>query len=143
MRTALPVNRSGTDAVVVGAGVIGLTTGVCLAEAGLTTHIVTAAPTERTTSYAAGAICGPVFDETDDPVGAWSQVGFDEFTALAANPRTGVRLRESVFVSPAGMTVPRRSCGQPRYELSAQTRCPPDMDPASSPPFRASTCRGT
>ena len=75
-----------------------------LAEAGLTTRIVTAAPTERTTSYAAGAICGPVFDETDDPVGAWSQVGFDEFTALAANPRTGVRLRESIFVSPAGMT---------------------------------------
>ena len=106
MRTALPVNRSGTDAVVVGAGVIGLTTGVCLAEAGLTTRIVTAAPTEHTTSYAAGAICGPVFDETDDPVGAWSQVGFDEFTALAADPRTGVRLRESVFVSPIGMTGP-------------------------------------
>ena len=94
----------GTDAVVVGAGVIGLTTGVCLAEAGLRTRVVTADPRERTTSYAAGAICGPVFLPPDDPVGGWEHAGFDEFTALATDPRTGVGLRAGVFVAPIVMT---------------------------------------
>ena len=97
-------NPAGIDAIVVGAGVIGLTTGVCLAEAGLRTRIVAAEQRERTTSYAAGAICGPVFLPPDDPVGAWEHAGFDEFTALAADSRTGVRLRDGVFVAPIEMT---------------------------------------
>ncbi|MDX6421029.1 MAG: hypothetical protein QOG28_5649, partial [Trebonia sp.] len=48
------------DAVVVGAGVVGLTTAISLAEAGLATRIVTAAAPAATTSAAAGAIWGPV-----------------------------------------------------------------------------------
>ena len=51
---------SSTDAVVVGAGVAGLTTAISLREAGLSTRVVTAAPPSRTTSIAAGAIWGPV-----------------------------------------------------------------------------------
>jgi D-amino-acid oxidase len=92
------------EAVVVGTGVIGLTTGVCLAEAGTSTRIVTAEPWERTTSYAAGAICGPVLDLPGSSMGAWERAGFDEFTALAADSRAGVRLRNGKFVAPAGMT---------------------------------------
>jgi D-amino-acid oxidase len=91
------------EAVVVGTGVIGLTTGVCLAEAGTSTRIVTAEPWQRTTSYAAGAICGPVVDLPGSSMGAWERAGFDEFTALAADSRTGVRLRNGIFVAPAGM----------------------------------------
>jgi D-amino-acid oxidase len=98
------VDSNRSDAVVVGAGVIGLTTGICLAETGTLTRIVTAEPPERTTSYAAGAICGPVFDLPTGSVGGWERTGFDEFTALASDPGTGVRLRDGVFVAPSGMT---------------------------------------
>jgi D-amino-acid oxidase len=91
------------EAVVIGAGVIGLTTGICLAEAGLRTRIVTAEPPERSTSYAAGAICGPVFDLPAGSIGGWERTGFDEFTALAGDDDTGVRVRDGLFVAPAGM----------------------------------------
>ena len=101
--TKVAKKPSGNDAVVVGAGVIGLTTGVCLAEAGLSTRIVTADPRQRTTSYAAGAICGPVFDLPGSSVGTWERVGFDEFTALAGESRTGVRLSDGLFVAPTDM----------------------------------------
>jgi D-amino-acid oxidase len=115
--------------VVVGAGVIGLTTGVCLAEAGLSTRIVTAEPLERTTSYAAGAICGPVFDLPGSSVGAWERVGFDEFTALAADARTGVRLCDGTFVAPTEMT------GAPPIVRPAEVRT---LDSSDVPPGYAS-----
>lgn len=98
------MSHSGTGAVVVGAGVIGLTTGVCLAEAGVPTRIVTADRQRQTTSYAAGAICGPVFDLATGSVAAWELTGFDEFSSLAADPATGVHVRDGVFVAPGGMT---------------------------------------
>jgi D-amino-acid oxidase len=98
------MSPAGTDTVVIGAGVIGLTTGVCLAEAGMRTRVVAAEQRKRTTSYAAGAICGPVLFSPDDAVGAWERAGYDEFTALAADSRTGVRLSDGVFVAPEVMT---------------------------------------
>src|SRR5579859_3086968 len=42
------------DVLVIGAGVCGLTTGISLAEAGLSVRIRAAAPPEQTTSVAAG-----------------------------------------------------------------------------------------
>ena len=48
------------DVLVIGAGVSGLTTGICLAEAGLSVTIRTAAPPGQTTSVAAGALWGLV-----------------------------------------------------------------------------------
>jgi D-amino-acid oxidase len=47
---------SGRDVAVVGAGVIGLTTAVQLAEAGWNVHVLTKDLPMRTTSAAAGAI---------------------------------------------------------------------------------------
>ena len=91
------------DVVVIGAGVIGLTTGVCLAETGMRTRIVTAELPEHSTSYAAGAICGPVFAVADDTAAGWERAGFDEFSALAAEHRSGVRVRDGIFVAPVGM----------------------------------------
>ena len=102
MSGALPTS-AGPDVVVIGAGVIGLTTGVCLAEAGMRTRIVTAELPEHSTSYAAGAICGPVFAIADDAAAGWERTGFDEFSALAADHRSGVRVRDGIFVAPVGM----------------------------------------
>ncbi|MBV9095743.1 MAG: FAD-dependent oxidoreductase [Streptosporangiaceae bacterium] len=80
------------DALVIGAGVCGLTTGICLAEAGLSVTIRTASPPERTTSAAAGAIWGLVRAGPPDRVMSWGKVGLEVMSALAAEPGTGVRM---------------------------------------------------
>lgn len=79
------------DAVVVGAGVAGLTTAISLAEAGLSTRIVTAGLGSETTSVAAGAIWGPVRCGPPDRTYAWSAVGLEVLTSLVDEPSAGVR----------------------------------------------------
>ncbi|MGH8825336.1 MAG: FAD-dependent oxidoreductase [Jiangellaceae bacterium] len=93
------------DAVVVGAGVIGLTTGICLAEAGVRTRILTAEPPHRTTSYAASAMCGPIFLPADDPGGAREHASYDVFSALARMPESGVHMCGGRFVASGEMPV--------------------------------------
>src|SRR6201989_3423808 len=83
---------SAVDAVVVGAGVVGLTTAVALAEAGLTTRVVTDAPPSATTSTAAGAIWGPVRCGPPERCYAWARTGLGVLSALAREPSSsGVR----------------------------------------------------
>lgn len=61
------------DVVVVGAGVIGLTSAICLAEDGMDVRIVAAAPPQETTSRAASAMWGSTFAAVAeaDPDGAF------------------------------------------------------------------------
>lgn len=80
------------DVVVVGAGVAGLTTAVCLAEAGLRVRVWTSDPPQKTTSAAAGAMWGPSFLGPPDKVLGWLQSTLTELTGLAACPETGVHL---------------------------------------------------
>jgi D-amino-acid oxidase len=74
------------DVLVIGAGVCGLTTGICLAEAGLSVTIRTAAPPERTTSVAAGALWGLVRVGPPDRVLDWGRTGLEVMSKLAAEP---------------------------------------------------------
>src|ERR1700716_1065576 len=87
------------DALVVGAGVSGLTTAVSLAEAGLRVRIWTAEPPSRTTSAAAGAMWGPFLVEPVDRVMEWSRRTLDEFEHLAQDPATGVRMVTGIEAS--------------------------------------------
>lgn len=87
------------DVIVVGAGVIGLTMGVCLAELGLRVQIRTRVASSATTSAVASAMVGPSFAPADDPVGVRERVGIEEFTQLAAVEGTGVALRRGRLVS--------------------------------------------
>ena len=80
------------DVLVIGAGVCGLTTGICLAEAGLGVTIRTAAPPERTTSVAAGAVWGMVRVGPPDRGLDWARTGLEVLSKLAADPATGVRM---------------------------------------------------
>jgi D-amino-acid oxidase len=80
------------DVLVIGAGVSGLTTGICLAEAGLAVTIRTAAPPERTTSAAAGAVWGLVRVGPPDRALKWGRTGIEVLSKLAAEPGTGVRM---------------------------------------------------
>jgi len=87
------------DVVVVGAGVIGLTTGVCLAEQGLRVKLRTRLAPSATTSAVASAMIGPSLAPADDPVGARERVSITEFSALASAPDTGVTLRRGRLAS--------------------------------------------
>jgi D-amino-acid oxidase len=87
------------DVLVIGAGVVGLTTAISLAEAGLSVTIRTAAPPERTTSVAAGAVWGLVKAGPPERVLEWGRVGLEVLAKLAAEPGTGVRIAAGREVS--------------------------------------------
>jgi D-amino-acid oxidase len=103
------------DAVVVGAGVIGLTTAICAAEAGLAVEVWTADPPERTTSAVAGALLGPAVGPPDDPVTRWTLAGDRVFRTLADDPSTGVRVARGRLVSNLGDTPPPWAADLPGY----------------------------
>jgi len=80
------------DVLVIGAGVSGLTTGICLAEAGLSVTIRTAVPPEQTTSVAAGDVWGLVRVGPPGRAAGWGRAGLEALSKLAAEPGTGVRM---------------------------------------------------
>jgi D-amino-acid oxidase len=82
---------SRVDALVVGAGVCGLTTAISLAEAGLSTRVLTASPPSQTTSAAAGAIWGPVLCGPPERCREWARVGLSVLTSLMGEPAAAVR----------------------------------------------------
>jgi len=87
------------DVMVVGSGVIGLTAGVCLAEAGARVRIRTAALAQQTTSRAASAMWGPSFAEPAARVKRWGEVTLGELRELASRPETGVRIARGKLAS--------------------------------------------
>jgi D-amino-acid oxidase len=86
------VNQLEADIIVIGAGVSGLTTAICLAEAGASVTVWTAEPTTETTSMAAGAMWGPYQVQPLDRVNAWSTHTLTVLKDLANDARSGVRL---------------------------------------------------
>jgi D-amino-acid oxidase len=89
------------DVLVIGAGAVGLTTAISLAEAGLSVTIRTAALPAQTTSVAAGAVWGAVKVGPPSRVLEWGRVGLEVLSKLAAEPGTGVRLAAGREVSRA------------------------------------------
>lgn len=87
----------GDGVVVVGGGVIGLTTAVVLAEGGRRVRVWTREPPERTTSAVAGGLWWPYRIEPDALVGEWALDSLAVYADVAARPdRTGVRMVEGV-----------------------------------------------
>lgn len=82
------------SAVVIGAGVSGLTTAVCLAESGIEVRVDTAQRPGATTSAAAGAMWDPYLAEPSDLVERWGRETLSELTMLSAEAETGIRLVE-------------------------------------------------
>lgn len=106
--------------IVVGAGVSGLTTAVCLAEEGRAVRVLAAEPPRATTSMVPGALWGPCFEEPMDRTLAWTEQSLADFRALAADPSTGVRMAPAVTVG----ALP------PDTELPPQVRMIPGLRPA-------------
>ena len=113
---------------VVGAGVIGLTTGVVLAEAGYAVRVVSADPIGATASAAAGAMCsGSYLTGSDERIRRWAAIGLARFTALAedgSGEDAGVRLV-------AGLSVSRRPDFPPPM---IATLLPPGSCTPAAPP---------
>lgn len=78
---------------VVGAGVIGLTCAVRLAEAGHSVYIVTAQPAAESVSAVAAAMWFPYRAFPAERVLAWSMTSLRVFESLAEDPATGVAMR--------------------------------------------------
>jgi D-amino-acid oxidase len=79
------------DVLVIGAGVSGLTTAVCLAEAGARVRLAAARPPAQTTSAAAGAIWGPHLIEAGDRATRWAAVTLARLLDLTTQPAAAVR----------------------------------------------------
>jgi D-amino-acid oxidase len=80
------------DAIVVGAGVSGLTSAVRLLEAGFKVRVLTRERTPKTTSDLAAAVWFPFLCAPRDRVLLWSRRAFRAFQTLAADAGTGVRM---------------------------------------------------
>ncbi|MFE0134104.1 FAD-dependent oxidoreductase [Streptomyces sp. NPDC059037] len=86
-----------SDVIVVGSGVIGLTTAVLLAEQGRRVRVWSREPAERTTSAVAGALWWPYRIEPARSVGDWSLQSLSVYEELAARAdETGVRMVDGV-----------------------------------------------
>ncbi|ANS69398.1 D-amino acid oxidase [Streptomyces lincolnensis] len=88
----------GDEIVVVGGGVVGLTTAVVLAERGRRVRVWSRDPVEGTTSAVAGALWWPYHIEPVALARAWALRSLDVYEELAARPEeTGVRMVEGVL----------------------------------------------
>jgi D-amino-acid oxidase len=80
-------------AIVVGAGVVGLTTAVCLREAGVQADVVARELPLDTTSAVAAALWYPYRALPAERVTAWSAATYEQLARLAGVPGSGVRMR--------------------------------------------------
>jgi D-amino-acid oxidase len=109
------MSQTSPDVLVIGAGVIGLTTAVCLAETGIEVLVRTADSPHLTTSAVAGAMCGLTVTGPDDPATRWGRVATREFLALAEQPGTGVHIMRGRLVSQLGDAPPPWATSVPGY----------------------------
>jgi D-amino-acid oxidase len=98
-------SRSNPNALIIGAGVSGLTTALCLHRRGIRSTILAEKFAPQVTSNVAGAlwewppgVCGHHQDQKSlDRSKNWSMVSYRKFEELAGIPGTGVYLRPSAF----------------------------------------------
>jgi D-amino-acid oxidase len=113
------------DALVIGAGVSGLTSAICLAEAGFRVEIWAAEPPKETTSIAAGAMWGPYLVEPIDRVRIWSTRTLEVFRLLATDPRTGVHLTPGLEASRAAVDPPEWGNQLDGFRICESSELPP------------------
>jgi D-amino-acid oxidase len=93
------MNHRERDVLVIGAGVAGLSTALCLAEAGWRVSVQAAEPPLATTSAVAGALWGPYLVGRDERVARWTATSLTWFLDLLGEPGSGVRMISGMEVS--------------------------------------------
>ncbi|AXK32575.1 FAD-binding oxidoreductase [Streptomyces armeniacus] len=87
------------EVLIIGGGVIGLTTGVLLAEDGVRVRVWSREGVAGTTSAVAGGLCWPYRIEPAQRAAEWAVRSFATFAELARRPSaTGVRMRAGTMV---------------------------------------------
>ena len=114
-----------TDVIVVGCGVIGLTTAISLRESGLDANIVTAELPEATTSSVAAAIWYPYKAYPEDRVLSWGRKTYEVFERLSNLPESGVLMREGVEIWHQKVSDPWWAEAVPRVRRCAEDELPP------------------
>jgi len=132
------VTQTDADVLVIGAGVIGLTTAICLAESGVSVAIATAEQPRHTTSAAAGAIWGPHLVGMDDRVSRWADVTLARFTEYTS-PGLGANALEGIVCTVSGVAATREAGAEPP-DFAARTALVP-CDPSEVPPGFGSAWR--
>ncbi len=94
------VNPSVPPVVVLGAGVSGLSVAIELLERGYQVEIWARDPPAATTSAVAGAVWFPFHAAPADRVGAWALETYVRLAQIAAEPASGVTMREGVLCDP-------------------------------------------
>lgn len=117
------VAPSRQEAVVIGAGVSGLTTAVRLAEAGVRVRVVAARRPQQTTSALAGASWGPYMVDDDRVVG-WSAATLREFERIAVTPARGVRFLRGMEASVDLLDPPDWATALSDYQLCDRSELP-------------------
>jgi D-amino-acid oxidase len=123
---------AGTDVLVIGAGVIGLSTAVCLAEAGVSVAIAAAESPRLTTSVAAGAIWGPHLVGMDHRVARWAGVTLDRLAEFS-DPGLGANALAGIVHTASGIAASREhSASPPEFAAGASdlAACRPADIPA-------------
>jgi D-amino-acid oxidase len=108
------------DAVVVGAGVIGLTTAICLQEAGLRVLIRTGLPPAATTSNLASALVGPSFAAPGDRTRGWQA----ETVRRLSPDQPGVSVRSGLMAARPAGAVPESAHQLPGFRLCPDAELP-------------------
>jgi D-amino-acid oxidase len=91
------VNTPRPDIFVLGAGVSGLTSAICLAEEGLAVAVQGAELPHATTSVVAGALWGAHLVGADDRVAGWAQETRRTFIELAGEPAAGISVARGLM----------------------------------------------
>lgn len=113
------------DALVLGCGVIGLSTAIRLQEAGLDVEIWAADLPSSTTSSVAAAIWYPYKAYPEDKVLEWGARTAAVFEKLAGDPETGVRMREGVELWREPVPDPWWKSAVPRFRRCEGDELPP------------------
>ncbi|SHN47418.1 D-amino-acid:oxygen oxidoreductase [Cryptosporangium aurantiacum] len=110
--------------MVLGAGASGLTTALCLVEAGVPVRLVADRPPARTTSAVAGALWGPYVVDDERVVG-WGFYSLTMFRALAADARSGVRLARGLEAAATYEAPPSWVRAMEDFAFVARVQLPP------------------
>jgi D-amino-acid oxidase len=105
-----------SDVLIIGAGVSGLSTAVCLAEAGYSVRVLADLPPEWTTSARAGASWGPYL-MTHPKAMDWCQEAFRTLVDLAGIPRSGIHMGSGIEAAVAEVEPPEWALQVPTFEL--------------------------
>jgi D-amino-acid oxidase len=125
------VTQTDTDVLVLGAGVIGLSTAICLAEAGVSVAIAAAELPQQTTSVAAGAIWGPHLVGMDDRVARWASVTLARFAEFGA-PGLGANALDGILRTATGIAASREDSAEPpEFAIGSDLAA---CEPADIPP---------